>query len=340
MKSLLVTCVATAVLGSLTGCQIGDDKKNPSEIPAEVSEAYLIGVTPHDDFDSSGLVDFALLPKDGSGASVIHEGLHLSVSVALPAGTTATQQDQRTEVPDANLPLTVALDFDSSGSMADTDPNGLRKVAGKQFIETLAEGAPVAIFDFGAGATGTADFSSTRLLADFTTDKAAAKAAVDSLQPDGGTPMYASVVEVLDFYNRKYAFGSANRSLLVLGDGAPTGAGTLQDACDKATQTGIQLNTVGFGPAADQSPDANPSAVEVMRQLATCGGGAYAGVVNADELQSTYKNFATATTAGRVVLTVQLSPIPLSDETVTGSVSVGNGVQAAPVAVPYQFDVP
>ena len=206
--------------------------------------------------------------------------------------------------------------------------------AAQRFIDQLGSDDQVAVCDFGSGQT--APFSRTRLLADFTSDKSVAKSAVDQVRASGSTPMFKSIVELLDYFNGKHPAGSVNRALVVLGDGQPNGGGTLQQACDKARQTGIRINTVGFGPAADQSPRRSDKAVKTLRDLATCSGGAYTCVADAEQLQSAFANLGQATKSGSVVVTVQFDPVPAPGSTVAGTIHIGNGLQD-PVQLQYTF---
>jgi hypothetical protein len=316
-------------LGLLPGCGAVD-------VP-EVKEAFIIGITPHADFTTSGLADFAILPKDEAGQAVIEAGLEVSVSADTPAGTVATGQSTRAVQPQPGKQLVSALDLDSSGSMGGNDPARLRVEAAKQFVDQLDGADSVGVFDFGAGKTD--PLGSTRLLADFTTDKALAKAAIDQIKASGGTPMYRSIVEVLDHFNQLHPAGGASRAMVVLGDGQPNGGGTLQACCDRAIATGIPINTIGFGPAADQSPRASKKAVDTLRRLASCSGGAYSGVVEASALESAFRTMGQATKSGSVVVTVKFSPVPPPGSQIGGTVSIGNGAQA-PVAIQYTFIAP
>ncbi len=222
--------------------------------------------------------------------------------------------------------------------MSGNDPTRLRVKAAQEYIRQLSSDDKVAVCDFGSGSTP--PFKRTRLLADFTEDKAAANAAVDKVRASGSTPMFKSVVEVLDYFNGKHPAGSINRSLLVLGDGRPNGGGTLAQACDKAKQTGIRINTVGFGPAADQSPRRSESAVRTLRDLATCSGGAYTSVVDASELQNAFANLGQAAKSGSVVVTVQFGPVPHKGTPISGNITIGNGWQSAPIELQYTFSAP
>jgi hypothetical protein len=306
----------------------------PNNVPV-VSEARLIGITPAQDFAQSGLVQLALLPKDADGEAVIDAAL--DVTVASDAGGAASVHDKQAKLPDPDKQLSAALDLDSSGSMAANDPEGLRREAAKQFVDQLDPNDDVAVFDFGAGSTDA--FSDTRKLADFGSERAEVYSAIDRVEASGGTPMFQSILEVLDYYEQIYPAGSTNRSLVVLGDGMPTSAGLLPDTCDKAQLTGIPINTIGFGPAADESSEANPGAVKVLRDLADCSGGAYSGVVESTELASAFAHFGEATRSGSVVITVRFDPIPASGDTVSGVLAVGNGEQQ-PVELSYSFVAP
>ena len=302
-----------------------------------VQSAFLIGITPHADFATSGKVDFAILPKDEQGAAIIDVGLQIELDVADPAEISLAQLSIKEILPDPQAKLAATLDLDSSGSMRSNDPDRLRVKAAQEFIAQLGNDDQVAVCDFGSGKT--APFQRTRLLADFTTDKTVARAAVDQVRASGGTPMFKSVVEVLDYFNSKHPAGSVNRALLVLGDGKPNGGGTLTQACDKAKQTGIRINTVGFGPAADQSPKRSESAVRTLRDLATCSGGAYTGVVDASELQNAFSNLGQAAKSGSVVVTVQFGPVPHKGTPISGNISIGNGLQS-PIQLQYTFSAP
>jgi hypothetical protein len=307
-----------------------------SDVP-EVKEAFLIGITPHADFAQSGLVDFAILPKDEVGQAIIDTGLEVNISALLPAGTSVMSMDSRAVLPQPGKQLVTALDLDSSGSMGSNDPGRLRVQAAKLFIDQLDASDLVGVFDFGAGKTP--PFSSTRMLADFTADGVAAKAAIDLIKASGGTPMYPSIVELMDHFNQQHPAGVASRSMIVLGDGQPNGGGTLQACCDAAKAAGIPINTIGFGPAADSSPRASTKAVQTLRSLAACSGGAYSGVVEASALNQAFTTMGQAAKSGSVVITVKYGPIPMTGTPVSGDVAIGNGAQS-PVAIQYAFVAP
>jgi hypothetical protein len=54
-----------------------------------------------------------------------------------------------------------------------------------------------------------------------------------------------------------------------------------------AKQLNIVVNTIGFGPAVDQSPSKQDKAFEILRYLVICvGGGTYIGVVYPNGLRN------------------------------------------------------
>ena len=95
------------------------------EIPT-VQSAFLIGITPHADFATTGKVDFTILPKDEEGAAIIDAGLQIDMNVADPAGMTLAQLGVKEILPDPSAKLAATLNLDSSGSMRGNDPDRLR----------------------------------------------------------------------------------------------------------------------------------------------------------------------------------------------------------------------
>lgn len=338
MRFLTILGVGLLAASTAFGCNIHITTDDPDARVAEVKAAFVIGITPHADYDISGLVDFTILPQDRTGEAVISDTLDVSITATRPGGTRVTTLEKKENHPDESLGLTAALDFDSSGSMSGTDPDDLRKAAGKQFVNELDANDQVAIFDFGASSTDA--FSETRMLTDFTNNKAAANNAIDQIENSGGTPMFRSAIEVLDYYNDAFPPASANRSLLILGDGEPNDDHLLDDVCAKAIETGIPVNTIGFGPAADQADDVDTDAVDLMRQVAACSGGLYTGVVAAHELAGVFGRMGQSTRSGSLVVTVRFSPIPTSDSEVTGVVTIGKQGQLDPVTIAYAFVPP
>ena len=112
-------------------------------------------------------------------------------------------------------------------------------------------------------------------------------------------------------------------------------------ASDQGTHRGsrTERQAGSASAAADKSPRANYKAVERLRELASCGGGHYIGVQDADELTTVFTNIGQATKSGSVLVTVSLSPVPAELTTVDGAIGVGNGAQQL-VSTSFSFLAP
>jgi len=143
---------------------------------AVVAKVLLLGVTTDKEFKTNGKVRFTVMPTDAQGGAMISKDLAVAVAATTPAGLTSTVESKEEKRPVPGHPLITGLLFDSSGSMSSTDPLRHRVEAGKQFIDQLDANDQVAVADFGAG--NTVGLKVTRLLQDFTTDKALAKDAM------------------------------------------------------------------------------------------------------------------------------------------------------------------
>lgn len=91
--------------------------------------------------------------------------------------------------------LDLALVLDSSGSMGDNDPQGLRKTESKKLVDALLANDRASVVDFD---------SSARLAQALTSDKAAIKAAIDTIDNAGGTDIGAGVRVGIDSLGRSY----------------------------------------------------------------------------------------------------------------------------------------
>jgi hypothetical protein len=344
--ALFLSIVVAACSGDGAGPDTGaaPDKGSPGEAGpaqdgggAQVKNVILLGVTPDKDFASNGTVTFTVLPTAADGSAMIDKSLAFAVAAASPSGLTPKVETKEEKRPASGQPLITGLLFDSSGSMSTNDPSRLRVEAGRQFIDQLEADDQVAVADFGAGST--IGFKATRILQNFTTDKAKAKLAMAMVAASGDTPMFESVSEVLVAFNLKFPAASyPNRALVVLGDGEPNGTGTLLGSCTVAKTTQVPVSTVGFGPAAYQSLQADLAAIWNLGALSGCSGGTYSSVARALDLSKTYVAIGQLLKKGSMVITVTYSPIP-TKTFVSGTMGVGNGTQT-PVEVKYTFYAP
>ena len=160
----------------------------------------------------------------------------------------------------------VVMTLDSSGSMWWNDPEGLRRVAGKRFVDGLIEGDRVGVVDFDARAT---------LTQPLTDDFAAAKGAIERIDDSGGTDIGAGVRvgnrELID--NGDPAHLKA-QILLTDGEG-PYSPSLTQQAIDND----ITIYTIGLGSSVDEA---------LLGGIASATGGQYFGVADADDLPEVF----------------------------------------------------
>ncbi len=141
-------------------------------------------------------------------------------------------------------PVTLVLDFDSSGSMSDNDPTRLRVAAGKRILQFLQLQDRVAVMDFGAGRS--VGFRASRLLQDFTSDRSQLASAIDRVTASGGTPLFGSLLEALDLLDTQ---APVNRGVVVLTDGEDTqSSSNARDVVDRANLLdNTPVCTIGLG---------------------------------------------------------------------------------------------
>ena len=187
-------------------------------------------------------------PMGGLGASnfaLLEDGAAQSVQAFAGSGLSA---------------VTVALVLDRSSSAAGSAPLADQKNAAKSFITQLGSADQVAIFAFD---------TTVNLVRDYTNDRAALNAAIDSVQAGGSSSLYAAIVQAAQSLAAR-----AGRKAVVIMAGAPNaGTASEQDALSQARLAGTPVFPVEFG-AQDDSLD----------RIAKATGGAYSKAANSSGL--------------------------------------------------------
>jgi VWFA-related protein len=152
--------------------------------------------------------------------------------------------DLRVEsVASSELPFASVLVIDASDSMTGV-PLQRAKEAARIFVETVRDIDPVAVLAFG---------STIELVQDFTTDKAALLAAIDSIGGLGRTALYQAAAEGVALASDAPV---SRRALILLSDGAEYGGlstATAADAIQSAFLNGVPSYTIGLGYGAERS---------------------------------------------------------------------------------------
>lgn len=158
------------------------------------------------------------------------------------------------------------LSIDSSGSMADNDPEGLRKVAARKFVDALVPGDRVGAIDFD-------DVIERKL--PLTTDFGSAKVFIDQVNDSGGTDLRPAVEGALDELDT--STDPKRRRIVVL---LTDGEGTYDESLtQRAKDSKTTIYTVGLGENIDD---------ELLQNIADTTGGKYYKVKSADGLPNVY----------------------------------------------------
>ncbi len=160
--------------------------------------------------------------------------------------------------------LDLALVLDSSGSMADNDPQGLRRSESKKLVDTLLVNDRASVVDFDG---------SSRLAQALTSDKAALKAAIDTIDDSGSTNIGAGIRTGIDSLG---AQGDPARVIVLLTDG--DGSYSI-DLTTEAKSKSITIYTIGLGSAVNET---------LLRDIAAGTGGQYFPVANASQLAAAF----------------------------------------------------
>jgi Mg-chelatase subunit ChlD len=185
-------------------------------------------------------------------------------------GPCKTRDDDGTDI----VLLDLALVLDSSGSMADNDPTGLRRQGAKAFVDALLAEDRTAVVDFDDSAT---------VLQGLTTDKAAVKAAIDNIDESGGTNLGAGIAAALDVLRAAPDGDDRARMVIMLTDGQGSYDASLTAA---AKNLNVTVYTIGLGSSVDHA---------LLQSIANGTGGQYHHVASAAELPEVFRSLSQST---------------------------------------------
>lgn len=324
------TALALAALG-LAAC--GDSSGPDPKLLLVVSDARA-----NEDFATSGNFTVQFIASDPTGALLTPSQLTLTSAAngekgLSPVSLTQGQPDTR--------PISAIVHLDNSRSMQKSDPEKKRADAAQRFWSTLLGERPaslVALTDFGAYRP-TSGFQSTRILQPFTSDQSALTAALDSLCECTDTYMYRSLREISRWAEEQIP-ESRKRVMVLITDGNPvTEDFTNQSAALSAVaEAGLVVNTVGLYAASEGNPNADPTAVARLKELAGRSGGLYVPVDDPNSLGAVFRTIAGASSQGPLFAVFKLATIPASGTVVTGTLDgQANGANGS---ASFSFAVP
>lgn len=190
------------------------------------------------------------------------------------------------------IPTTIVLVVDRSGSMQNEDRIGGLKRAVASFLEKLPPGSRVALVSFA---------SEVDRLSGFTTDLASVRSQVDELEADGSTRFYDAVQQALALLQNE----AGRRAVLALTDGEDTASqeADLDSVIAAARKMNLPVYTLGLGSEREiKSRD--------LRQLADETRGQYYPARRADQLRAIYEQIAERIGSSYVVTYRTDRPLP------------------------------
>jgi Ca-activated chloride channel homolog len=213
----------------------------------------------------------------------------LIVGVARPQAVVKSPQEQ----------ATVVLAMDVSNSMDATDVEPTRLVAAKRAARTFVERAPEEL-RIGLVAFG----SEARVVAAPTADREQVAAAIDLLQPQGGTAIGDAIATTTQLRTQAEEQLASQRNapplvVLLLSDGAPS-PDTLDplEAAQSARADGVRVFTVALGTQdgtvtltdefGNEQVVPVPPDRETLSQIASVTGGEFFEAPDDDELERVY----------------------------------------------------
>ncbi len=217
----------------------------------------------------------------------------LAVSFAKPQATVAVPVEK----------ASVALVTDESGSMSATDVEPSRLAAAQSAAATFLDRVPKRLL------VGFVGFSSqTNAVVEPSTNRAAVRTALDSLQADGATATGDALNSALDrLAARRGRDGrQAPAAVILLSDGKRTEGGDPLVAAHRAKELGIRVSTVALGtgdgtiPGPMGEPIAVPPDPDTLEQISHITGGTFTKAANANDLASIYKDLGSKVGTKRV----------------------------------------
>jgi Mg-chelatase subunit ChlD len=159
------------------------------------------------------------------------------------------------------IAASIALLIDTSGSMADNNKINQAKDAARRAARQASKTTEIAILHFDGGCSP----ASMRPATGFTTDVNVLLAAIDKLQPGGGTPMYIATAAAVE-YAQKHGRGK-QRTVVLMSDGGDSCRDQQAQAAASIRASNIPVSTIGFDVGNNQQAQGD------LGNLATMTGG-------------------------------------------------------------------
>lgn len=246
----------------------------PPPPPADDELSVVVTGASQDDFPKIG-VQFELRRPDGT---FVRDATKEEFRVT-EEGQDRPILDFQAPLTKEDVPTTIVLVVDRSGSMNEEAKLASLKGAVARFLEKIPQGSKIAVIAFS---------SQVELIRPFTTDRAKVGRAVDELFADGPTRFYDAVAMALKLLEDQVG----RRAIIALTDGLDTSSSTqLEDDVAAGQRLGLPIYTLGFGN--EREIDVNG-----LKQLAAGTRAQYYPARRAEELRKVYETIAERLGAG------------------------------------------
>lgn len=193
-------------------------------------------------------------------------------------------------VPRASTDVMLVLDVSGSMGATDLQPTRLDAAtsAARTFLDSLPEGARVGVVSFSQGANVVAPLSS---------DKTQAENALNRLTPSGGTAIGDGLNAALNQLAQGPGDAQGERSpglVILLSDGESNFGQSPASVAARASQQGVQVDTVGIGQRGVQTYVGRQAVgldETTLQNVANATGGQYFYASDAGQLAQIYANF-------------------------------------------------
>ena len=207
-----------------------------------------MGASPDANFDENGRVGLNMVPINEFGEVQFLTNALYDVEVTNPPQTIASVD--MVESKPAKEQGTFAVLLDSSTSMESNDPERQRVTATVELTREVLIQTPtsrMAVFDFGAGASG--GFEETRALTPYTSDPAVLAEGTEKTIAEGWTPLYDSLVEVLGSMSTEiqatFQTTPVDKAIVVVSDGEDTSSSaSLEEVISLSKQLDIPVHVI------------------------------------------------------------------------------------------------
>ena len=163
----------------------------------------------------------------------------------------------------------IVLAIDSSASMRRNDPDDLRKVAAKQFIDAFLPEDQGAVVDFEKSAD---------ILIHLTKSKDDIKTAIDTIDSTGASTNIDSAINAgIDELISSYSKDENQKIIILLTDGE---GGYYSSTTQRAIDNQIKIYTVGLGSSVDKV---------LLKTIASATNGIYYQIASSDDLLDAFK---------------------------------------------------